>query len=128
MLDVGLTRQTTLALVRLLGEAIGAFEELRIGLGVVRADLLQDRSERVRGPGLTSPQAGPRDPGEPPAALGRDGLRLFVDSVDRYVLLGAAHTRLLHPSVGDAISGLGTGRAALDPPQAPQNWMKLWTS
>jgi hypothetical protein len=95
VLDVVLTGESMLALVRVLGETEGALEELRVGLGVVGADLLEDRSETVRRSGLASPQAWARDPGETPAALGRDG-SLLVDPVDRYVLLGTAHARLLY--------------------------------
>ncbi len=85
-----------LAFVRLLREAVGPLEELRVGLRVVGADLAQDRGEAVRWAAVAPSQAGPWDPRESTAALGRDGLRLLIDPLDRYVLLGAAHARLLH--------------------------------
>ena len=100
MLDVGLAREAVLPLVRILGEPVRALQQLGVGLGVVRANLLQHRGEAVRGPGVRAPEAWPRDTREPPAALGRDRLRLLLDP---HVTPGGVHARLLPESVGDTV-------------------------
>ena len=127
MLDVGLARETMLALVRVLGEAVGALEELRVGLRVVGTDLLQDRREAVRRSGLASSEAGPRDPGETPAALGRDGLRLFSTRST-----GTSCSVL--PTLASYSKCRGRRHGARERPRcaptgrAAQYWMKVWTS
>jgi hypothetical protein len=88
VLDVGLAREAVLALVRILGEPVRTFQQLRVGLRVVRANLLQDRGEEVRGAGVRASQSGARDPGESPAALGRVRLGLPIDP---HVTPGGVH-------------------------------------
>ena len=84
MRDEVLARTPSLPLVRGLGEREGARDLARIGLGVVRADLLQHRVDRGTAGRLAAPQSGPRQP----AAAARG--RLF--SLE---LFPAVHERLL---------------------------------
>jgi hypothetical protein len=101
MFDVGLARQAVLPLVRVLGEAVGALQQLRVGLRVVRPDLLQDRGESVRRAAVGPAEARPWDPRKEPPALGRSRLRFLPDL---HVTPRGVHARLLPESVGDVVT------------------------
>ena len=100
VLDVGLAREAALAFVRIFGEPVRTFQQLRVGLRVVRANLLQDRGEEVRGAGVGASESGAGDRGESPAALGRVRLGFPIDP---HVTPGGIHARLPPESVGDTV-------------------------